>query len=314
MYVVYEPNFATGSLDVLWQHETKDTSSARTGSSLFDFEGDGRAEVVYSDECFLRVLDGVTGELRYAAPNTTFTATEALIVADVDGDSHAEIVRVSNSANWDCDTSPWIDGDPEEGLPPWEAPEGQNYYQGLTVFGDAANSWVGTRALWNQHAYFVSNICDGRDGACDPGQHHGQIPSLPKDNWDVDWLNNFRQNVQDGGIFNAPDAVVSLDVECTSPPTVRVSVRNAGLAPLPAGVEAGVYRVEGDVLLGTVTTTQALLAGQTQVLEFVTPEGMAEGADFFVGRILVDPAMPLFNECRDDNNESEPAQAFCGPG
>lgn len=314
VYVVYEPNFASAGLDVLWQHETKDTSSARTGSSVFDFEGDGRAEVVYSDECFLRVLDGVTGELRFAAPNTTFTATEALIVADVDGDSHAEIVRVSNSANWDCDTSPWIDGDPETGLPPWEPPVGANYYQGLTVFGDAANSWVGTRTLWNQHAYFVSNVCDGRDGACGPGQYHGQLPAVPQDNWSVGWLNNFRQNVQDEGIFNAPDAVVSLDVDCTSPPTVRVSVRNEGLAPLPAGVAVGIYRVAGDLLLGSVVTNQVLLAGQTQGLEFEVPAGMADGTDSFVGRILLDPAMPTFHECREDNNESAPAMAFCGPG
>lgn len=314
VYVVFEPNFATSSLDVLWQHETKDTSSARTGSSVFDFEGDGRAEVVYSDECFLRVLDGVTGELRFAAPNTTFTATEALIVADVDGDSHAEIVRVSNSANWDCDTAPWTTGDPETGLPPWEPPMGQGYYQGLTVFGDAANSWVGTRQLWNQHAYFVSNVCDGRDGACGAGQHHGELPASPQDNWSLGWLNNFRQNVQDEGIFNAPDAVVSLDVECSSPPTVHVAVRNAGLSPLPAGVEVGVYRVDGDLLMGTVTTTQALLAGQTQVIELAVPEGMAEGSDSFVGRVILDPVMPTFHECREDNNESEPAQAYCGPG
>ena len=314
VYVVYEPNFAGATLDVLWQHETKDTSSAVTGSSLFDFEGDGRAEVVYSDECFLRVLDGVTGELRFAAPNTTFTATEALIVADVDGDSHAEIVRVSNSANWDCNLPPWTDGDPETGLPPWEPPVGSTYYQGLTVFGDAANSWVGTRSIWNQHAYFVSNVCDGRDGACDPGQHHGQLPAAAKDNWSLGWLNNFRQNVGEEGIFNAPDAVVSLDVDCTTPPVVRVAVRNEGLAPLPAGVDVDIRRVEGDVPLGTVTTTQALLSGQTQVIEFMVPEGEADPSHTFLGRIAVDPAMPTFNECRDDNNESDEARAFCGPG
>lgn len=314
VYVVYEPNFATGGLDIMWQHETKDTSSARTGSSLFDFEGDGRAEVVYSDECFLRVLDGVTGELRFAAPNTTFTATEALIVADVDGDGHAEIVRVSNSANWDCDTSPWTDGDPMTGLPPWEPPMGATYYQGLTVFGDSANSWVGTRSVWNQHAYFVSNICDGNDSACSPGQYYGQIPAAPKENWGLGWLNNFRQNVGEDGIFNAPDAVVSLEVDCTSPPTVRVSVRNEGLAPLPAGVVVGVYRVDGDVQLGTVLTNQALLAGQTEVIAFEVPAGMADGTDEFVGRILVDPTMPTFIECREDNNESAPAHAVCGPG
>lgn len=95
---------------------------------------------------------------------------------------------------------------------------------------------------------------------------------------------------------------------------MRVSVRNEGLAPLPAGVVVGVYRVDGDVQMGTVVTSQALLAGQTQVLEMMVPEGMADASNSFVGRILVDPMSPTFNECREDNNESEPAQAFCGPG
>ena len=47
---------------------------------------------------------------------------------------------------------------------------------------------------------------------------------------------------------------------------------------------------------------------------FEVPEGMADGNDEFVGRILIDPTMPLFHECREDNNESGPAEAVCGPG
>ena len=146
-----------GTLDVVWSLPTKDTSSRITGSSVFDFEGDGRAEVIYSDECFLWVLDGVDGTLRFAAPNTTFTATEAIIVADVDGDGRAEVVRVSNSANWSCNAAPWIDPDPMTGRPGWTPPDNAGFYQGITAFGDSANSWVGTRSIWNQHAYFVSN-------------------------------------------------------------------------------------------------------------------------------------------------------------
>jgi hypothetical protein len=312
-YVAYAPNFATGTFDELWQHTTKDTSSARTGSSLFDFEGDGRAEVVYSDECFLRVLDGETGTLRFAAPNTTFTATEALIVADVDGDAHAEIVRVSNSANWDCDQPPWTDGDLLTGLPAWEPPAGAAFYQGLTVFGDAQNSWVGTRKMWNQHAYHVSNVCDGRDSACDPGMGYGEIPANARDNWSLAWLNNFRQNVQDEGIFDAPDVTVSLDVDCGTPPLAHVAVRNAGLAPLPAGVEAEVVATDDGSVLGSVVTTQALLPGQTEILDLTTPAGTEPTAEMYA-RIVIDPLAAAFIECRDDNNESAPAHAFCGPG
>jgi hypothetical protein len=43
---------------ILWSMATQDISSSYTGSSVFDFEGDGKAEVVYADECFSRVYDG----------------------------------------------------------------------------------------------------------------------------------------------------------------------------------------------------------------------------------------------------------------
>ena len=85
-------------------------SSSVTGSTVFDFEGDGIAEVVYADECFLWVYDGPTGHVRYAGLTTSFTGTEASVVADVDGDGHAEIVLVSNGADptrWRCNLPEW---------------------------------------------------------------------------------------------------------------------------------------------------------------------------------------------------------------
>ncbi|NVB39406.1 VCBS repeat-containing protein [Pseudenhygromyxa sp. WMMC2535] len=308
VYVVYESD-----LSILWQHETKDTSSAVTGSSVFDFEGDGSAEVVYSDECFLRVLDGSTGELRFAAPNTTFTATEALIVADVDGDGSAEIARVSNSANWNCNTSPWIDGDPETGLPAWVPPsDTQSYYRGLTIFGSADSSWVGTRTVWNQHAYNVTNVCDSGDGACLAPNLYGGIPSYEQPNWLLPWLNNFRQNVLDDGVFDAPNATVDLDVACGDPMIISVKVRNVGLAPLPAGVQVEVRRLPSTVI-GTVETTKALYPGQIEVIEL---DSMLELDDTveFEGEIIIDPENKTFVECKEDDNTSEPASAFCGIG
>ncbi len=313
-YVMFEPDHVAMTLTPAWQHATKDYSSAVTGSSVFDFEGDGRAEVIYSDECFLRIIDGVTGDLRYAAPNTTFTATEAIIVADVDGDDHAEVVRVSNSANWDCNTSPWNQPDDTTGRPAWVPPDGQGFYQGVTVFGDKRDSWVGTRKVWNQHAYSVSNICDGVDGACDAGASYGELPAHPKDNWSLPWLNNFRQNVQDTGLKNAPDATVAVDVRCGTPTIVGVAVRNGGLAVLPSDVEIEVLRVDGDVVLGTVVTTKALLAGQTELIDFEVPAGEGGNADAYYARIVVDPIAPQFQQCRDDNDVSAPDTALCGAG
>ena len=181
------------------------------------------------------------------------------------------------------------------------------------MFGDAQNSWVGTRKVWNQHAYFVSQRVR-RPGRCLlGGGAYGAIPSAPKDNWTLSWLDNFRQNVQDEGIFDAADATVSLTVDCKTPVVVHVAVRNAGFAPLPAGVDVEVHKADDDSLLGTVTTDEMLLPGQTEILDLTIDQSLATTADSFIARIVTGPNQ-TWVECRDDNDESDPAHAYCGPG
>jgi hypothetical protein len=100
---------AADRLKVLWKQTNHDFSSSVTGSTVFDFEGDGAAEVIYNDECFIWVYDGKTGAVKFAHPTTSFTATEASLVADVDGDGRAEMVMVANRANptnWKCNVAP----------------------------------------------------------------------------------------------------------------------------------------------------------------------------------------------------------------
>jgi hypothetical protein len=57
--------------------QTQDCSSAFTGSSVFDFDGNGKAEVVYADEQYMRIYDGTTGDvlLRCATPPAPCTST-----------------------------------------------------------------------------------------------------------------------------------------------------------------------------------------------------------------------------------------------
>src|SRR5439155_3906904 len=127
-----------------------------------------------------------------------------------------------------------------------------------------ANAWVGTRTLWNQHAYHVTNICDNRDTACNPPNLYGTIPKIEKSNWLLSWLDNFRQNVQDRGLFDAPDAVVSLTVDCVEPRVLHPAVRNIGLASLPAVVKVETYRQQGNLLLGSAVTTRSLFPGHVE--------------------------------------------------
>ncbi|MBO6934280.1 MAG: VCBS repeat-containing protein [Deltaproteobacteria bacterium] len=304
-YTMMKPNFAMARIDDLWSTPNHDNSSSVTGSSVFDFQGDGNAEVVYADECFLWVYDGTTGDIVYTTNTQSFTGTEAAIVADVDGDGQAEIVVVHNAANptsWTC--AEHTTG--TDGYPIWSVPP-EGAYKGITVLGDRASSWVGTRTLWNQHAYSVTNICDPRDSACSAGSHYGQIPAMPLENWEQPWLNNFRQNVQDGGLFDAPDPVVRLEATCETPSRLTVEVRNIGRRRLPAGVEVGLYTLDPETMIGTVTTTRPLLPAQTETLTF----SGGSSTDTFQARILNDPAAPLFNECRPENNDSEPVEPDC---
>ena len=313
-YSVMKPNYAKGTIDVLWSTANHDLSSSVTGSTVFDFEGDGKAEVIYADECFLWVFNGQTGAVRFAAPHTSFTATEASLLADVDGDGHAEMLMVSNdadpsSAGWACEDS---SGNPVtvNGVKWVPGTAVNKSYRGLVAFGDSADSWVGTRTIWSEHTYHVSNICDDSDNACGAPNKYGSIPSPESKNWSLPWLNDFRQNVQDKGIFNAPDAVVALAVSCTSPPVAQVSVRNVGQAGLPSGVEVDVYMLPAMTKVGTTTTTIPLLPGQTQTLTAnLFPPAAAHGT--YEAQIYNNPSMPKFHECNAGNDTSGPVTTSC---
>lgn len=83
---------------IAWSRATQDNSSNVTGSSVFDFEGDGTSEVVYGDECFTRVYNGKTGDVIFSQYRSSCTWYENPIVADVDGNFRADLVSPSNRA------------------------------------------------------------------------------------------------------------------------------------------------------------------------------------------------------------------------
>jgi hypothetical protein len=313
---VLKPDFAGKKIDVLWKMPSHDLSSSQTGSTVFDFEGDGKAEVIYADECFLWVFDGANnGQVKFVASHSSFTADEASLVADVDGDGHAEIIMVSNSASplsWGCINASnvptkingvdWVPG-----------PTSNKGYRGMTVFSDTSNAWVGTRTLWNQHTYHVSNICDDRDSACQAPNTYGSIPKNETENWTLPWLNNYRQNVQDKGLFNAPDATVVVQPRCLASVTIDVFVRNLGSAILPADVKVGLYvRKSGtETLLATLATTSSLFPGQAEKLTWTAkPADAVTLHDTYFARI--DPkSNPKYHECREGNNTSPDVTPTC---
>ena len=109
------------------------------GFTVFDFNQDGRNEIVYRGTTQLYIADGVT--LANLCPPTTAysgTITEYPIVADVNADGHAEII-VARAYN------------------DWNAGGGANGW--VSVYGSATpGTWSSARKVWNQWAYSSVNI------------------------------------------------------------------------------------------------------------------------------------------------------------
>jgi hypothetical protein len=280
------PNAST----LLWSVTSTDCSSAATGSTVFDFNGTGTAEAIYSDEEHLRVYDGPSGNVLWETCNTTGTLEEYPLVADIDGDGHADIVVVSNAY--------------ASGTPEYQCDDGTNIAQsGVRVFGNL--NWVRTRTIWNEHAYHVTNVNDD-----------GTIPMTELHNWTQPGLNNFRQNKQPGGEFAAPDAVVAVGPQCQGPYGLVATVTNIGEAPLPAGVQVGFYYgTPPGAKLGDLPTLEPLYSAQSESLFLALPNpppGLNPGG-IPVFAIVDDTTTPhpSWHECRTDNDTSAVVSASC---
>lgn len=279
---VGDPPPADGALFVKWSHATQDLSSNATGSSVFDFQGDGAAEVVYADECFMRVYSGVDGTIQLEIPSSSATIHEYPLVVDVDGDGNSEILIVANEMGCTGQTPRW----------------------GLYVYGDANDEWVPTRKVWTQHTYHVTNATS-----------NGNVPVSESDNWTTPGLNNYRQNVQGEGVFNAPDLTVDLSVgldRCAAGELVLIArVSNIGALGVAPGVDVTFYEGtdENGVLLGSTATTVSLLPGASTNVTLNVPFA-GEPADFFV---LVNGAgsAVIIDECDGTNNTDVTTEAAC---
>ncbi len=228
----YNYSVFDGDGTVLWSQPVQDYSSSVTGSSVFDFEGDGAADVVYADEITLWVYDGATGAVKFIEDqHASGTLYEYPLIVDVDNDGQTEIVLPSNNYAY----------------------EGWN---GITVLGDLDNSWRPSRTIWNQYAYSITNVNDD-----------GSIPAVPEPNW-TQW-NNFRTGGTTLGNSDELANLVPSDPRfcCNDDGSVNVQLQvgNNGLADTPA-FTSGLYNAGGtEVATGAALT---LGSGTARDLEF----------------------------------------------
>lgn len=316
---------------ILWEQPSQDASSARTGSSVFDFNGDGRADVVYGDECYVRIYEGSTGEVVFSQARFSSTWEENPIVADVDGDASAEIVMGTSGAcvpaycpqldpifaglpcegDVDCPSgrcdaglcrcdsdaecgASYACADPLAGSPGTGRVCRAQHLDcdaGLRIYRDAHDRWAASRTIWNQHAYHVTNV-----------EEDGTIPrtSAAMRNWEVAGLNNFRQNVQ-GGLGTAPGAdltVGRLAAICEGEGTrLTAEVCSRGPTLIDSGVEVIFRQVGGDELC-RIRTTEPIPAGACREVSCVAPV-RAEGAF----EAIADPDA-VIAECVEPNNRA----------
>ncbi len=242
---------------ILCSFATQDGSSRITSSTMFDLNDDGATELIYSDECYLRIYhaDDQGGSTLYTTPNSSRTGVEGISVADCNADGHAEIiVCANNEVGASCVTN-----------------------CGIRVFGDAQNCWVNTRKIWNQHAYSITNVNDD-----------GKIPQNRLTNWlsTSPAFNNFRKQMywhEDPTL--QPDLCVHLlrpqdypDCDGYGNAIFTATVVNNGPVPVDPPVEVAFYHCPGGTppdncdpgdLLGTAFTTTTLGMGQTEDVEFI---------------------------------------------
>jgi hypothetical protein len=76
---------------VQWSVPTQDASCC-SRPSAFDLDGDGLAEVLYSDEVRVLVVDGRTGSVLHEEPWDSGTRWESPVVANLDDDPEAEVL------------------------------------------------------------------------------------------------------------------------------------------------------------------------------------------------------------------------------
>ena len=226
-YTVFETD---GS--VLWSTPTNDTTSNVTGSSVFDFEGDGSAEVVYSDEYSLYVFSGVDGSvLMNETRHDSATWFEYPVIADLDGDGSSEILVASDQYRTPGD------------------------WTGMTAIESASGSWMASRPIWNQHAYHITNINDD-----------ASLPDPADANLSLH--NSFRA----GGLVDGPsDWLVDLDMAQAACDagcglvTLSISVANSGLKDAE-DVQLTLFRYETGlpVDVNTVALSTVLSGGRNQ--------------------------------------------------
>jgi hypothetical protein len=280
-----------------WLRHIDDGSSKVTGSSVFDFNGDGAAEVVYNDECYFRIYDGASGRILFKEHSPSRTVIEYPVVADVDNDGNAEIVFGTSNESTYCFL-------------------GNNSNNGLEVWGDARDLWVPARRIWNQHSYHITNTLES-----------GDIPIVEPTSWSSyngRVYNSYRSNPRSFGV--APDlSITGLQISSPDTPCGQLSnllritarVENKGDLRVGPGVLVSFYGQWQKPLLdealaadGGGTPLRSVISASLEPGDSILVTAQYNAA-FNRPRSIPGTVRAVIDEtngereCREDNNQAE---------
>jgi len=241
----------------------------------------------------------------FSVPRSSTTRWDYPVIVDADGDEHTEIVTPSNDQDPALADCPATD--------PLNELESVRFVatHGVTIWSDAEQKWAGSRPVWNQHAYSVSNVRD--DGTIPPMDRIASQWNSPE----ID-PNSLRQNVQGQSRVSLalPDLTVSADPvgRCLlnqQRAQVSLSLCNRGLRELASG-QASVALVDAADparSLCQLTNANVLRSGTCETLSCdVDVPYTNSGFDIAV---LADPAGSV-SECTEGtNNTALISNVFC---
>ncbi|MBK8700903.1 MAG: VCBS repeat-containing protein [Saprospiraceae bacterium] len=110
--------------------------SGFTGITMFDFNQDGKNEIIHRDEKFLRIFEGQSGITLDSIEIRSATNFEYPIISDIDDDGQAEILVNGN-----------LPSDPDSVVR-------------IFCFESASSPWAPARKVWNQTGYHITNVND----------------------------------------------------------------------------------------------------------------------------------------------------------
>lgn len=256
-----------------WNLPTTDFSGW-TGSTVYDFNGDGISEIVYRDERDLRILygggmpfpAGVDAERNwFKTPCFSITSDEYPVVADVDNDGETEITVTGRiTANFG------------------------NYRGRLRVYESDSAPWVPCRNVWNQFNYFIVNVNDDLSIPAVQEVHHLELPAAGSGVRPLNTYLSQRPLLNDNFLpfIPLPDAsALTLQVNCAPDSvTVQLEICNPGEKVLPSGTPVTFYQSDPTLtvadLLGDIQwTTEAIPKDSCKIFSFTVPNipGIAFG-------------------------------------